>query len=162
MTLKPAVRRSGAVAPLVALCMVALCICISIVLEEGMMLSESRHSQATADAAAMAGACVLFSEIKTTAGIDPASVTAALQMADDNGYHNDAAGTNPNPDTTTVNAYNPPITGPNIGKPGYIEVTVQYNQGRYFSWVLSMLVVVSVMVSVRAVPVNESQENCSR
>ena len=138
MTLKPAVRRSGAVAPLVALCMVALCICISIVLEEGMMLSESRHSQATADAAAMAGACVLFSNIKTTNGIDPAAVTAALQMADDNGYHNDAAGTNPNPDTTTVNAYNPPITGPNIGKPGYIEVTVQYNQGRYFSWVLSM------------------------
>jgi hypothetical protein len=138
MTLKSTVRRSGAVAPMVALCMVALCVCISIVLEEGMMLSESRHAQATADAAAMAGACVLFTDIKTTAGIDPAAVTAALQMADDNGYHNDATGTNPNPDTTTVNAYNPPVTGPNVGKPGYIEVTVQYNQGRYFSWVLSM------------------------
>src|SRR5437879_13039316 len=108
MTLKPTVRRSGAVAPLVALCMVAMCICISIVLEEGMMLSESRHSQATADAAAMAGACVLFSNIKTTNGIDPASVTAALQMSDDNGYHNGAAGSHPNPDTTPLNATNPP------------------------------------------------------
>jgi hypothetical protein len=118
--------------------MVALCVCISIVLEEGMMLSESRHAQSTADAAAMAGACVLYLDIKTTAGIDPAAVTAALQMADDNGYHNDAAATNPNADTTTVNAYNPPITGPNVGLPGYIEVQVTYNQGRYFSWVLSM------------------------
>jgi len=138
MTTKSSCRRSGAVAPLVALLMVALCICISIVLEEGMMLSESRHAQATADAAAMAGACVLFSNIRTTNGVDPASLTAALQMADDNGYHNDAATTNPNPDTTTVNAYNPPVTGPNTGRAGYIEVTVQYNQGRYFSWVLSL------------------------
>src|SRR6516225_10547916 len=138
MTLKSTVRRSGAVAPMVALCMVALCVCISIVLEEGMMLSESRHAQATADAAAMAGACVLYSNIRTTNGVDPAAVTAALQMADDNGYHNDAAATNPNPDTTTVLAYNPPMTGPNTGQPHYIEVQVTYNQGRYFSWVLGM------------------------
>src|SRR5439155_8360004 len=102
------------------------------------MLSESRHAQATADAAAMAGACVLFTDIKTTAGIDPAAVTAALQMADDNGYHNDALPVDPNPDTTTVLVFNPPITGPNLGKPGYVEVTVQYNQGRYFSWVMGM------------------------
>src|SRR5262249_19686765 len=103
-----------------------------------MMLSESRHAQTTADAAAMAGACVLYSNIKTTHGIDPAAVTAALQMANDNGYKNDAAATNPNPDTTTVKANNPPVSGPNTGKAGYIEVNVTYNQGRYFSWVLSM------------------------
>jgi hypothetical protein len=107
-------------------------------LEEGMMLSESRHAQATADAAAMAGACVLYSNIKTTHGIDPAAVTAALQMANDNGYKNDAAATNPSPDTTRVTANNPPVSGPNTGKAGYIEVNVTYNQGRYFSWVLSM------------------------
>jgi hypothetical protein len=135
---KPSVRRSGAVAPLVALLMVVLCVCISIVLEEGMMLSESRHAQAVADASAMSGACTLFLNIKTTAGIDPTSVTAALQMANNNGYKNDAVPANPNPDTTTVLAYNPPVTGPNTGKPGFIEVQVTYNQGRYFSWVLSM------------------------
>jgi hypothetical protein len=123
---------------LVALLMVALCVCISIVLEEGMMLSESRHAQSTADAAAMAGACILYQNYKTTQGIDPASVTQAQLIASFNGYANDAIPASPNPDTTTVNAYNPPISGPFLGKAGYVEVTVQYNQGRYFSWVLSM------------------------
>jgi hypothetical protein len=59
-------------------------------------------------------------------------------MAADNGYKNDAVPGNPNPDTTTVTANNPPVTGPNTGKAGYIEVKTTYNQGRYFSWVLSM------------------------
>jgi hypothetical protein len=138
MTLKRETRRSGAVAPLVALLMVALCVVISIVLEEGMMLSESRRAQATADAAAMAGACVLFQNYKTTAGIDPASITAALQMANDNGYLNDAVVGNPSPNTTTVEAYNPPQTGLFVGLANYIEVRTTFYQGRYFSWVLTL------------------------
>jgi hypothetical protein len=140
MTLRQTDRRSGAVAPLVALLMVVLCVCISIVLEEGMMLSESRHAQAVADASAMAGACVLFSNVRTDAipGIDSGSVTAALQMAADNGYLNDASGSNPNANTTSVVANNPPLSGPHTGVASYIEVIVTYNQGRYFSWVLSM------------------------
>jgi hypothetical protein len=138
MTLKRNTRRSGAVAPLVALLMVVLCVVISIVLEEGMMLSESRRAQAVADASAMAGACVLYQNVKTTAGVDPASVTAAIQMANNNGYLNDAAASNPNPGTTSVVANNPPSSGIFKGQAGYIEVNATYYQGRYFSWVLSL------------------------
>ena len=138
MTQRRNTRRSGAVAPLVALLLVVLCVVISIVLEEGMMLSESRRAQASADAAAMAGACVLYQNYKTTQGLDSASVTAATQMAADNGYLNDAAASNPNPGTTTVVANNPPSTGYFKGQAGYIEVLTTYNQGRYFSWVLSL------------------------
>src|SRR5216683_2715756 len=136
MTLKRNNRRSGAVAPLVALLMVALCVVISIVLEEGMMLSESRRAQATADAAAMAGACVLYQNYKTTAGIDPASIDAATQMATDNGY--DGLGNSQTPGSTVVVANNPPATGFFKGQAGYIEVNTTFYQGRYFSWVLSL------------------------
>jgi hypothetical protein len=136
MTLKRTTRRSGAVAPLVAMLMVALCVVISIVLEEGMMLSESRRAQATADAAAMAGACVLYQNVKTTAGIDPASITAATQMANDNGY--DGLGNSQTPGSTLVEAHNPPASGIFKGQAGYIEVRTTYYQGRYFSWVLSL------------------------
>ena len=138
MTLKRSTRRSGAVAPLVALLMVVMCVVISIVLEEGMMLSESRRAQAAADAGAMAGACVLYQNYKTTQGLDSASVTAALQMANNNGYLNDAAASNPNPGTTLVVANNPPSTGYFKGQSGYIEVNTTYYQGRYFSWVLGL------------------------
>jgi hypothetical protein len=117
--------------------MVALCVVISIVLEEGMMLSESRRAQATADAAAMAGACVLYQNYKTTAGVDPASITAATQMAADNGYLNDAAA-GPAPGATLVVANNPPATGIFKGQAGYIEVNTTFYQPRYFSWVLAL------------------------
>src|SRR5260370_19376207 len=138
MTLKQINRRSGAVAHLGALLRVVLCVVISIVLEEGMMLSESRRAQAVADSAAMAGACVLYQNVKTTAGIDPASITAATQMAADNGYLNDASGSSPNPNTTLVVANNPPSSGIFKGQAGYIAVKTTFYQGRYFSWVLSM------------------------
>jgi len=118
--------------------MVVLCVVISIVLEEGMMLSESRRAQAAADAAAMAGACVLYQNYKTTAGVDSASITAATQMANDNGYLNDASGSNPNAGTTLVVANNPPSTGFFKGQAGYIEVNTTFYQGRYFSWVLGL------------------------
>ena len=132
MTLKRSTRRSGAVSPLVAMLMVVLCVVISVVLEEGMMLSESRRAQAAADAAAMAGACVLYQNFRTTAGVDSASITAATQMAADNGYLNDAATSNPNPGTTSVVANNPPSTGYFKGQAGYVEVNTTYYQGRYF------------------------------
>ena len=138
MTQRRNSRRSGAVAPLVAMLMVVLCVVISIVLEEGMMLSESRRAQAAADAAAMAGACVLYQNVKTTAGIDPASITAATQMAADNGYLNNASGSNPNAGTTLVVANNPPSTGFFKNQAGYIEVNTTFYQGRYFSWVLGL------------------------
>jgi hypothetical protein len=118
--------------------MVVLCVVISIVLEEGMMLSESRRAQAAADAGAMAGACILYQNYKTTAGVDSASVTAATQMANDNGYLNDASGSNPNPGTTLVVANNPPSTGFFKNQAGYIEVNTTFYQGRYFSWVLGL------------------------
>ncbi len=138
MTLKPSSPRSGSVVALVAVLLVALCACVSFSIEGGMMMSESRHAQSVADASAMAGACKLFLDYSTTRGVDPAAVTAALQMAADNGYNNDGSGATSPADTTTVNAYNPPITGNYTGKANYIEVQVTYYQNRYFSWVMNM------------------------
>jgi hypothetical protein len=137
MLVKRSQPRNGSVAALVAVLLVALCAAVSFAIEGGMMMSESRHAQAVADASAMGGAVQLYKTYKTTAGIDPTSVTAAMQIAADNGYKNDA-GAGTNPDTTQVNAYNPPITGPFTGQANYVEVTVTYYQNRYFSWVMNM------------------------
>jgi hypothetical protein len=136
MTLKRDIRRSGAVAPLVALLMVAMCVVISIVLEGGLMMSESRHAQAVADASAMAGACVLFQNYNTTQGVDPASVLAAYDIANDNGY--DGLGDPNTANSTQVVAFNPPSSGLFKGQANYIEVFTTFYQGRYFSWVLTL------------------------
>jgi hypothetical protein len=133
------------VAALVAVLLVALCAAISFAIEGGMMMSESRHAQAVADAAAMGGAVQLYKTYKTTAGIDPTSVTAAMQIAADNGYKNDASGAN-NPDTTQVNAYNPPITGPFTGQANYVEVSWVMNM-----WPISANLTPTIPLKARAV-----------
>src|SRR5947209_3481131 len=121
-------KRRGTVAVLVAASLTVLMSVVAISLDGGVLLAERRHAQAVADSAAMAAACDLYDNYFTNNGTDPSSTAknSALATASANGYANDGSGS-----AVTVNI--PPLTGPFAGRKGYVEVTVQYNQGRSFS-----------------------------
>src|SRR5262245_49405023 len=84
-------RRRGAVAVLLAVSMIALLSVVALSLDGGSLLSERRHAQATADAAAMAAASDLYENFWTNNGLDPGGTAkaSALQTAKANGYTND-------------------------------------------------------------------------
>jgi hypothetical protein len=121
--------RRGGVTPLVALVMVFLLpIILALAVDGGLLLTERRHAQATADAAAMAAACVLYDNYPVDQGQgsigDP--VAAALGVASANGYTNDGT-------TSAVTVNIPPASGPYAGLAGYVEVLVTYYQPRTFA-----------------------------
>src|SRR5688572_24881344 len=126
--------RQGAIAVLVAVCMVMIMSFVAIAVDGGGLLEQRRHAQATADAAALAAAESLFRNYPANRGLDDqgAAANAALSIAKANGYSNDGA-------TSVVSARTSPQTysgGPNEGEPlprGYTEVAVEYNQKRFFS-----------------------------
>jgi Flp pilus assembly protein TadG len=121
-------RRRGTVAVLVAVCLTVLLGVLAIGLDGGTLLTERRHTQAAADAAALAAACDLYDYYWTNSGTDPNGTAAAsaLGTAAANGYTND--GTN---SVVTVNI--PPKSGDYVGMAGYVEVVVQSYQQRSFS-----------------------------
>jgi hypothetical protein len=112
-----------------------------VALDGGLLLAERRHGQATADAAALAGAAMLFSNYATNAGADTggAAASAVTAAANANGYD----GTN-----STITCHIPPTTGDHVGAAGYVEVIVTYNQPRFFS---SLWGTSNIPVSARAV-----------
>jgi hypothetical protein len=106
-----------------------------------MALSERRHAQATADAAALAAADDLYTNFRTNSGFDTGGTAnnSALATAKANGYANDGT-------TSVVTVKMPgqvplvgdsnittPSNGQSVLKAGYVEVTVQYNESRMFS-----------------------------
>jgi len=124
--------RRGAVTPFVALCMMLMLPAIvALVVDGGMLLTERRRAQATADAAAMAAACVLYDNypVDQGQGVVGNPSGAALAVASSNGYTNDGT-------TSTVVVNIPPQSGIYAGLPSYVEVIVTYFQGRAFSGVL--------------------------
>src|SRR3954466_7909531 len=112
--------RRGTIAALSAVLMIPLLGIMAVALEGGLLMSQKRRVQATADAAALAAADSLFRNYPTSKGVDQSGQAkqAALALARDNGYTND--GTN---STVTVNI--PPTSGYFVTKPGYAEVIVQ-------------------------------------
>jgi hypothetical protein len=108
--------------------MVAIVSTIAVSLDGGAIMSEHRHSQNAADSAALAGASDLYYNFWTYSGLDTPGTahTAAFAAAAQNGYTNDGVNS-----TVTVNI--PPTSGYYIGRAGYVEVIVQYNQPRGFS-----------------------------
>jgi hypothetical protein len=137
--------RTGQVAIFVALSLVAIMGTLAVSLDGGAIMSERRHSQNAADAAALAGASDLYYNFWTYSGLDTPGTakTAALAAAAQNGYAND--GTN---STVTVNI--PPTSGYYVGRAGYVEVIVQFNQARGFS---SLFASGSIPVKARAVAI---------
>jgi hypothetical protein len=121
-------RRRGTVAVIVAVCLTVVLGIAAISVDGGVLLSEKRHAQATADAAALAAASVLYEQYPTYEGKDKDgdAEKAALAEAKANGYAND--GTN-----SVVTVHIPPKTGPYKGMYSYAEVEVTFYQQRSFS-----------------------------
>src|SRR5262249_8506443 len=65
-----------------------------------------------------------FTNWKTNHGTDPnkCAYNSAMTTATANGFSND-----------TTHSVVPPATGPFAGRPGFAEVLITYNQGRFFS-----------------------------
>jgi hypothetical protein len=111
----------------------------AIAVDGGMAFGERRRAQATADAAALAAAEDLFANFRTNGGMDTSGTAykSAITTAAANGYNNDGS--------TSVVTVKVPGQAPLYGvpnqftdgngnlAPGYVEVTVQYNESRLFS-----------------------------
>ena len=131
-------RRRGMIAVLVLLSLAVLVGVAAIALDGGMALAERRRAQDVADAAALAAAADLFAHYQTNHGqdVNGTAAASARSIAAANGYSNDGTRS-----TVTVRVSPaPPVQGdPTITdssgnlKPGYVEVTVQYNEPRFFS-----------------------------
>jgi hypothetical protein len=101
---------------------------VAVALDGGVLHTERRHAQATADAAALAAASVLYEAYPKNQGADPEDKAkkAAEDYAKSNGYTNDGT-------TSKVDIAIPPGSGAYAGKAGYVEVRVTYYQQRFFS-----------------------------
>jgi hypothetical protein len=122
--------RRGTVAVIVAVCIIVLFSMVAISTDGGMLQDQKRHAQSTADAAAMAGAAVLYENYPKYQGADTGgkASSAAYDIASENGYKNDGS-------TSKVVVNIPPASGIYAGLAGYVEVLVTYYQPRYFSGV---------------------------
>ena len=126
--------RRGAVAVFVAVCVSLLLAIVALALDGGILLSERRHAQAVADAAARAAAADLYLGKSVSTAQQSALRTAAA-----NGYPNDGTVSIITPNATDAGnnplhgIWIPPISGDYIGNPDYAEVAVEWNQYRTFS-----------------------------
>jgi len=118
--------RRGVVIPMVALALIGLLGVTAISVDGGLLMTNRRHVQVAADAAALAAAIELFQNSPT--GTDPSGTAAssAQKTAADNGFTNNQNGV-----TVTVNI--PPKSGTFTGVYGYVEVIITMSQKRYFS-----------------------------
>jgi hypothetical protein len=131
-------KRQGAIAVLVVICLAVLVGVAAIALDGGMALTERRRAQEVADAAALAAAADLFAHYQTNHGqdVNGTAAASALSIAAANGYSNDGTHSIV---TVRVSPAPPVQSDPTITdfsgnlKPGYAEVTVQFNEPRFFS-----------------------------
>jgi hypothetical protein len=121
-------RRRGAVAPFVAVSLLTLTSVMALALDGGLLMHQRQRGRTAADAAALAAADNLFLHYPRNSGLDlsGSAKQAALSAAAAVGYANDGADS-----TVTVNI--PPLSGNFVGKAGYAEVLITYNQPRAFS-----------------------------
>src|SRR5688572_19259875 len=125
-------KRRGVTVVFVALSLIVILGVAAISFDGGGMLSERRHAQSVADAAAMAAASDLFKYYWTNQGTDPndSAKDSALKVARENGYNDDGI-------TNKVFVNMPPSSGDYMHKNGYVEVIVEYYFKRSFSNIFS-------------------------
>jgi hypothetical protein len=132
-------KRSGKVAVLAAMSLVALISVVAFALDGGLLMDSKRRVQAAADAAALAGADDIFVNYPKNSGTDPSGTAAAsaYSTAFANGFKNDGDATGENDPSDTnkswVQVNIPPTTGDHAGLAGYVEVIIKFYQQRYFS-----------------------------
>jgi Putative Flp pilus-assembly TadE/G-like len=129
---KRALQLRGAVLPLVAVSLIPILGMVAVTLDLGLLLTQRRIAQTTADSAAMAASDQLFQSYMQNKGMDTdgKAQQAALAVAAANGYSNDGTQS-----TVTVNI--PPQSGYFVGQPSYAEVIVKYLQPRSFARIWS-------------------------
>jgi len=126
--------RRGAVVVLVAISLAVVLAFVAIAIDGGGLLEERRQAQAISDAAAIAAAEDLFRNYPQNKGIDVEETAEerARAIAAQNGYSGDGVQS-----IVTVRTSPEAYTGgPHQGQAiprGYAEVSVQFNQPRYFS-----------------------------
>jgi len=136
-----AARARGQVMVLVCVSLIAIMGMIAIVTDFSFMQHQRNMMQTAADSAAMAGSEELAYGDQVVAGkADAAS----------NGYTDGQS-------SVTVAINNPPSTGPNASKPGYVEAIVTKPEPTYF---LRVLGVSTMTVSARAVAYEGNGPNC--
>src|SRR5688572_32079847 len=114
-------RRPAALVVKAAVLMPVLLAVVALALDTGLLYDRGRHTQASADAAALAAAGDLFLTYTDADylnnGKDANNVARdhALAVAKVNGYPNDNV-------TSKVEVFIPPATGPFTGRVGYVEV----------------------------------------
>src|SRR6516165_9184638 len=128
--MKKRFSRRGTIVVLLAVCLMVILAFVAISVDGGLLLDQRRQVQSAADASAMAGACMLYSQFPTNKGLDSgnSAVVAALNQAAANGYY-----TNGNNGNSNIIVNIPPQSGLYAGQPSYIEVIITYQQPRYFS-----------------------------
>jgi Putative Flp pilus-assembly TadE/G-like len=127
-------RQSGQALVAATFGLVALIAATGLAIDMGYLRYQRRLQQSAADSAALAGAA--------QSKFGPSGVVAAgKQDSKLNGYEDGVNGA-----TVTVNP--PPLTGPNAGKAGYVEVFVQATQPTFF---MKIFGINSTTVKTRAV-----------
>jgi hypothetical protein len=105
----------GQAVVLIALAMATLLLGVGLAIDTGTIFVARRHAQSAADAAAWAGAVILY-----RGGTASAATTAAQSDATENGYTNGAS-------STTVSIVTPPTSGEWAGDTRFIEVGITRN-----------------------------------
>lgn len=117
-------RERGQILVMAALLVTALVGFLGLVIDGGFFYAQRRHAQSAADAAALAGARLLFEGASATS-----ARATAQEYAAGNGYNNNGAS-----NTVTVNI--PPLSGEHVGDPDYVEVLIDENPTTFFIHVL--------------------------
>jgi hypothetical protein len=133
--------RRGNVCLLVAFSLVFIIGAAAIAIDGGLLLDDLQKTQAAADASALAAATELFKNWQSDNGYDRSDQArdAALDLAASNGFANDGTDSIITPNEVDGDGkplhgiWCPPISGDHVGKPGFVEVVIQYNQKRNFS-----------------------------
>ncbi|MGH2428017.1 MAG: pilus assembly protein TadG-related protein [Candidatus Limnocylindria bacterium] len=103
-------RERGQILVIFAVSLVVILSMAALVFDTGLMLLERRSQQNAGDAAALAGARFLPDR--------PAdAISAAVDVATANGFTDGV-------DSQSVSVNVPPLSGPNVGRPGHIEVLI--------------------------------------
>jgi Putative Flp pilus-assembly TadE/G-like len=141
--------RRGVVAPLVALCLIAMLGIVALVIDAGLMEDRKRHLQGAADAAALAAATDIFTNwyqgTPAAMGKDPQGTAkaSAVGIAKRCGYTDDGGVTT----TVTVNIANAKVGHVNPSYPttdgiafpdGYAEVIITYKEPARFITIFGM------------------------
>lgn len=113
----------GQALALFALSLTAVLLAGALAFDGGLVFLERRDEQNAADAAALAGARYLTTN---TSAARSSARSAAYEIATENGFTD---GVN----SASVVAHVPPVSGPNAGRPGYIEVQISSTRPSFFA-----------------------------